>query len=78
MMPDPPRTAPGYRIHGESHVTRLRFILPARELGFAIEEIAGCWILSTAAHRPVAHYGTGRAALGRPPAQYFGRSTKRT
>lgn len=41
MMPDPPRTASGYRVYSESHVSRLRFILRARELGFAIEEIRG-------------------------------------
>lgn len=41
MMPDPPRTASGYRVYGESHVSRLRFILRARELGFAIEQIRG-------------------------------------
>lgn len=41
MMPAPPRTAAGYRIYNESHVRRLRFILRARELGFAIEEIRG-------------------------------------
>lgn len=41
MMPDPPRTASGYRIYDTSHVSRLRFILRARELGFAIEEIRG-------------------------------------
>lgn len=41
MMPDPPRTASGYRIYDDSHVARLRFILRARELGFAIEQIRG-------------------------------------
>lgn len=41
MMPDPPRTASGYRVYDEAHVSRLRFILRARELGFAIEEIRG-------------------------------------
>ena len=41
MMPDPPRTGSGYRVYDESHVSRLRFILRARELGFAIEEIRG-------------------------------------
>lgn len=41
MMPDPPRTASGYRVYDAAHVSRLRFILRARELGFAIEEIRG-------------------------------------
>lgn len=41
MMPEPPRTASGYRVYDERHVSRLRFILRARELGFTIEEIRG-------------------------------------
>lgn len=41
MLPDPPRTAAGYRVYGPAHVSRLRFILRARELGFSIEEIRG-------------------------------------
>jgi len=41
MLPEPPRTAAGYRVYDESHVARLRFILRARELGFSIEEIRG-------------------------------------
>ena len=41
MMPDPPRTASGYRIYDDSHVSRLCFILRARELGFSIEQIRG-------------------------------------
>ncbi|MEX2648185.1 MAG: helix-turn-helix domain-containing protein [Alphaproteobacteria bacterium] len=41
VMPAPPRTTTGYRVYDESHVRRLRFILRARELGFAIEEIRG-------------------------------------
>ena len=38
IMPDPPRTAAGYRTYTEEHVSRLRFIMRARELGFAIED----------------------------------------
>ena len=41
VMPDPPRTASGYRVYDEAHVSRLRFILRARELGFSIEHIRG-------------------------------------
>ena len=35
LMPNPPRTASGYRIYTEEHVRRLRFIQRARELGFS-------------------------------------------
>lgn len=41
LMPAPPRSASGYRLYDESHIRRLRFILRARELGFAIGEIHG-------------------------------------
>src|SRR5258708_3286277 len=41
MMPDPSRTAAGYRVYDQGHVSRLRFILRARELGFSIEEVRG-------------------------------------
>lgn len=41
VMPEPPRTASGYRVYDATHLTRLRFILRARELGFSIEEIRG-------------------------------------
>ena len=41
MLPDPPRTSAGYRIYAQAHVTRLRFIRRARELGFTIDDIRG-------------------------------------
>ncbi len=39
LMPDPPRSASGYRCYDHSHVQRLAFILRARKLGFALEVI---------------------------------------
>ena len=41
MMPDPPRSAAGYRIYGANHVSRLRFILRGRELGFSLDDLRG-------------------------------------
>lgn len=45
LLPEPPRRPNGYRAYGETHVRRLRFILRARELGFAIGEIRGLLVL---------------------------------
>ncbi len=39
MMPEPPRTQAGYRVYDDRHVERLRFILRARALGFALDDI---------------------------------------
>lgn len=41
ILPEPPRTATGYRVYDEGHVSRLRFVMRARELGFSIEEVRG-------------------------------------
>lgn len=41
LLPEPPRTATGYRIYDAGHLARLRFVLRARELGFTLEEIRG-------------------------------------
>jgi MerR family transcriptional regulator, mercuric resistance operon regulatory protein len=53
MLPDPPRTASGYRVYDETHIRRLRFILRARELGFRWKKSADCWPSSMKACRPV-------------------------
>ncbi len=39
LMPDPERSAGGYRLYAEEHVRRLQFIRRCRELGFTIEGI---------------------------------------
>ena len=41
VMPDPPRTAKGFRLYDDSHVARLRFVMRMRELGFTLEEVRG-------------------------------------
>ena len=39
LLPEPPRTESGYRAYDTTHERRLRFILRARELGFALDEV---------------------------------------
>jgi len=39
VMPEPPRSANGYRCYDARHVARLSFVMRARELGFALEEV---------------------------------------
>ena len=39
VMPEPPRTAKGHRVYDDGHVSRLLFVMRARELGFTLEEI---------------------------------------
>ena len=37
IMPDPPRSAKGYRSYDETHVRRLKFVMRSRDLGFSLE-----------------------------------------
>ena len=39
LLNDPPRNESGYRIYGEDHQQRLRFVLRGRELGFSIGQL---------------------------------------
>lgn len=39
LMPEPPRTAGGYRAYHGEHLKRLAFIRRSRELGFSLDEI---------------------------------------
>lgn len=39
LLPEPDRTTSGYRAYPESSITRLRFVLRAKKLGFTLTEI---------------------------------------
>lgn len=39
LLPDPPRSANGYRVYPPDLVARLQFVMHARDLGFSMEEI---------------------------------------
>ena len=41
IMPDPPRTPKGHRSYDDTHVTRLKFVMRSRDLGFSLDEIRG-------------------------------------
>lgn len=41
IMPDPPRSAGGYRKYRVEHLNRLRFIRRCRQLGFSMADIQG-------------------------------------
>lgn len=41
ILPPPARTAAGHRTYDAADVARLRFVLRARELGFALDDIRG-------------------------------------
>ena len=39
LLPRPKRSSSGYRAYSEADVTRLRFVVHCRELGFSLDEI---------------------------------------
>lgn len=41
LLPQPRRTDSGYRIYGEEHVSRLKFVVGAKRLGLSLQEIQG-------------------------------------
>ncbi len=54
LLPEPPRTASGYRSYDSTHERRLRFVLRARELGFSLDEIRELLRLVDERDRPCA------------------------
>lgn len=62
LLPEPTRTAAGYRQYGEDHLRRLRFIRRGRDLGFSIEAIRA--LLRLAEHPADRVYTNDPARLG--------------
>jgi MerR family mercuric resistance operon transcriptional regulator len=62
LLPEPPRTAGGYRNYDTTHERRLRFVLRARELGFSLDEIRELLRLVDERDQPCAEVRTVAAA----------------
>ena len=41
LLPDPPRTATGYRSYTEAHVARITFILKAKRVALSLDDVKG-------------------------------------
>ncbi|MDE2361137.1 MAG: helix-turn-helix domain-containing protein [Hyphomicrobiales bacterium] len=54
LLPEPPRTARGYRSYDSAHERRLRFVLRARELGFSLDEVRALLRLADERDQPCA------------------------
>ncbi len=54
LLPEPHRTAAGYRQYGEAHVRRLRFIRRGRDLGFSVEAVRALLQLAEHPDQPCA------------------------
>lgn len=54
LLPEPPRTASGYRSYDGTHERRLRFVLRSRELGFSLDEVRELLRLVDERDRPCA------------------------
>ncbi|MDP9402395.1 MAG: heavy metal-responsive transcriptional regulator [Actinomycetota bacterium] len=55
LLPDPERTASGYRAYGEADVDRLAFIRSAQRLGLALDEIREVFALRDRGEAPCAY-----------------------
>ena len=63
LLPEPPRTASGYRSYDSTHERRLRFVLRARELGFSLDEVRELLRLVDERDQPCAEASAVAAAL---------------
>lgn len=55
LLPEPERTASGYRVYGDEAVSRLKFITKGRRLGFSLAEIGTVLDLHGQARHPCRH-----------------------
>ncbi|MDS1270254.1 heavy metal-responsive transcriptional regulator [Lipingzhangella sp. LS1_29] len=55
LLPQPPRTAAGYRDYAPGDVERLRFVRSAQAAGLSLAEIGEVLRLSDSGQRPCAH-----------------------
>lgn len=52
LLPEPERTASGYRLYDGNDLERLQFILKAKSIGLSLEEIAEIFALRARNQRP--------------------------
>lgn len=55
LLPEPARSATGYRLYGDSDRERLHFIIKAKQIGFTLEEIGGVFDLRGHGKQPCGH-----------------------
>ena len=55
LLPDPSRSAVGYRLYGTTDRERLRFIIQAKTVGLSLEEIGEIVTLRTNGEQPCEH-----------------------
>lgn len=55
LLPDPTRTAAGYRTYGQDDIERLAFILRARQLDLSLDEIGEILALRDRGQRPCSY-----------------------
>ncbi len=55
LLPDPERTAAGYRLYGDDDIERLQFIKSAQRLGIALDEIGEILALRDRGEQPCAY-----------------------
>lgn len=55
LLPEPERSASGYRLYGAADRERLHFIIKAKQVGFTLEEIADIFALQGHGKRPCGH-----------------------